>query len=211
MLFILVGNDPKARAIERRKVWKGAIEEIDAQATGPEEFASLAATDSLFGEPRAYRLQNVFLAEGERPLTGEAVLDIAEDLADSPHTFILEEEKLLAKPKAALQKAGAQITEIKSEAKKEPFNVFALGNALGNRDRKQLWLYLVRASAEGVAPESIAGILAWKARTMAASARSPAEKKEWAALSRNLVVMYHDSHRGLGDLSLYLERFALTL
>ena len=59
-------------------------------------------------------------------------------------------------------------------------------------------------------PEQIAGILAWKARAMLAISRMPAERKKLHALSRDIVCMYHDSHRGAGDLSLLLERFALA-
>lgn len=211
MLCVLIGSDPKSLAIERRKLWKSALQEIDAQTISPEEFASLAATDSLFGEVRGYRLQNVFALSENDSINGESVLDIAADLAASPHTFIFEEEKLLAKPRTALEKAGAKIAELKAEDKKAEFNVFAVGNALQRRDRKQLWLLLMAAFDAGIAPENISGILAWKARTMAASARSEADRKSWARTSRELVVMYHESHRGAGDLSLLLERFALTL
>ena len=192
-------------------MWKGGREEFDATNISLPEFASLAATDSLFGEPRAYRLQNIFALPEEVSFNGEMILEIAKDLATSPHTFILEEEKLLVGPRRALEKAGADIVETTAASKKEPFNVFALGGALGKRDRKQLWLLLMQAFDAGIAPETISGILAWKARSQAAAARSEADKKTWGRISRELVVMYHDSHRGMGDLALLLERFALTL
>lgn len=211
MLFVLIGTDARAKTAARHKIWKGVLSEIDAASVSLAEFASLAATDSLFGEPRAYRLQNVFALPEESGLNGDSIVGMAKDIAASPHMFILEEEKLLVGPKRALEKAGAKIVETAAATKKEPFNVFALGGALGKRDRKQLWLLLMSAFEGGVAPENIAGILAWKARTMCASAHSAPEKKEWAAISRKLVVMYHDSHRGAGDLALLLERFALTL
>jgi hypothetical protein len=211
MLVVIAGTDPKARAVERRKIWQGPLEEIETDKVSVEEFAALAATDSLFGEAKGYRLQNIFSTDAQRGLDGDAFIALAEALVSSPHTFILEEEKLLVGPKRALEKAGAKIIEIKAVEKKEPFNVFALGNALSARDRKKLWLGLTTAFASGVAPENIAGILAWKARTLASGARSEEDKKAWAALSRELVVMYHDSHRGLGDLALLLERFALRV
>jgi len=46
----------------------------------------------------------------------------------------------------------------------------------------------------------VAGLLCWKARAM-----------KDVKLSRELVKLYHDSHRGVGDLELLLERFALKL
>ena len=211
MLYVIVGTDPKQRAAARHKVWNGAYTDIDPASVSAEEFVSLIATDSLFGEVKAYRVQNVITLETEEGLSGETVLGIAQDLVESPHTFILEEDKLLAGPKRALEKAGATIVELKAAAKKEPFNVFALGGALGKRDRKALWLLLTQAFMGGVAPENIAGILAWKARSMIPAVRTEQEKKAWARISRELVVMYHESHRGGGDLALLLERFALTL
>jgi hypothetical protein len=211
MLYIIIGSDPKARAIARHKVWEGAMQDIDAAGMPIEELAALAATDSLFGEARGYRMQDIFALPEDSSIAGDSFLGIAEDLVASPHTFILEEEKLLAKPKTALERAGAKLAELKAEPKKAEFNVFAIGNALGHRDRKQLWLLLMAALEAGIAPENVSGILAWKARTMAVSARSEADRKTWARMSRELVVIYHESHRGMGDLGLLLERFALTI
>ena len=211
MLAVIVGSDPKAKSAERRKLWKGALQDIDPEAVSREAFAALAGTPSLFGEPRAYRLQNIFSSNAEEGLSADAILDMARDLSNSPHTFIFEEEKLLAKPKAALQKAGAEIIETKAVEKKETVNVFAMGDALAQKDRKKLWLLLMQAQKEGIAPENISGVLAWKARALVAGARSTEEKKVYAKLSRDLVVMYHESHRGAGELALLLERFALTL
>jgi hypothetical protein len=58
----------------------------------------------------------------------------------------------------------------------------------------------MQALRAGEKPEAIAALLAWKARAIGN-----------AALSRELTYMYHDSHRGAGDLELLLERFALKL
>lgn len=140
-------------------------------------------------------LRGVFASE-----RGEEFLDLAEGLVESPHTFIFEEEKLLKAPTEKLKKAGAKIEITKTEKKEYRFDQFGLTGALASRDRKKLWLGLVRALREGEKPEAIAGLLAWKARQVKDS-----------NLSRELVWMYHDSHRGLGDLALLLERFALKL
>ena len=52
----------------------------------------------------------------------------------------------------------------------------------------------------GEKPEAVAGLMAWKARQI-----------KNVKLSRELVALYHDSHRGAGELELLLERFALKL
>ncbi len=232
MLTVIIGPSVHEQREARRSAWKGPFADIDPRTVTPAELLALAATPALFGGAQGYRLQGLFsgkraaaqpeaaaYGEQEPPprrssedeLSGDGLLAIASDLVQSPHTFILEEEELPAGPRTALAGAGAHIVQLAEGKKKEPFNVFALANALGRRDRKQLWLLLMRARENNTAAENIAGMLAWKARSMLLSARTPAEREWWATLSRNLVIMYHESHRGAGDLSLLLERLALTI
>ncbi|MDO8518337.1 MAG: hypothetical protein Q7S26_03550 [bacterium] len=189
MLKILVGNLPTGRQ-EKQK------EELRWEDVSAEELAMLASTATLFGGARSFVLTGAL--GGERQ---EEFLDLAEVFVESPHTFVFEEEKLLKAPTTQLQKAGAIIeTEKKVEKKERGFDSFGLTSALGTRDRKKLWLGLVQALRAGEKPEALAGLLAWKARQI-----------KNARLSRELVVLYHDSHRGAGELSLLLERFALQL
>ena len=125
---------------------------------------------------------------------------MADVFAESPHIFIFEEEKLLKAPTTTLTKAGAKI-EIKKEEKKEwRFDQFGVAAALGARDKKKLWLALMASFRAGEKAEAVGGLLAWKARQMGDT-----------ELSRQLTFLYHDSHRGAGDLELLLERFALKL
>ncbi|HVV15208.1 MAG TPA: hypothetical protein VHD55_02300 [Candidatus Paceibacterota bacterium] len=186
MLTVVVGKSAKK---------KGA-EELKWEALAPEELSILASTEALFGGAKTYVLMGALA--GERM---EEFLDIAEVLAESPHTFIFEEEKLLKRETDILTKAGAKIEKKeKAAAGKSGFDPFGITFALGSRDKKKLWLGLTQAIRAGEKPEALAGLLAWKARQM-----------KDAKLSRELVWMYHDSHRGAGDLELLLERFALKL
>lgn len=213
MLIVIVGGEGATRAKTRHKYVKSGLEEL-APDFSMDELASLAGTPALFGGARSLFLRNALSGKGEEERSAERaeeLLAMAKGLADSPHLFIIEEEKLLAKPLEKLKKAGATIETLEAPKKKQEFNVFAIGDALARGDRKNLWLLLTKALRSGLAPENIAGVLAWKARTMCASARSSAEKQKFEKLSRDLVVMYHESHRGAGDLGLLLERFALTV
>jgi hypothetical protein len=191
MLLVFVGGSKK----------KSGAEELKWESVSTEELAALATTPALFGLPgqgggRTFAFMGALA--GER---GEEFLELAEALAESPHTFIFEEEKLLKAPTEVLKKAGAKIEVAKKEEKKEyKFDQYGLTTALANKDRKQLWLRLSKALREGEKPEAVAGLLAWKARAM-----------RDAELSRKIVFMYHDSHRGAGDLALLLEKFALKL
>ena len=174
---------------------KGAGEPLDWENLTSEDIGALASTPTLFGGTRTFVLQGAL--GGER---GDEFLDLADALAESPHTFILVEEKLLKAPRMAVEKAGGSVEEGKVVKKEYRFDQFGAAQALGTRDRKGLWLAIVHALRAGEKPEALAGLLAWKARAMGD-----------VALSRTLTFMYHDSHRGAGDLELLLERFALTL
>ncbi|MDE2071383.1 MAG: hypothetical protein KGI70_01450 [Patescibacteria group bacterium] len=174
---------------------RGHGEELKWEQLTPEELGSLASTSALFGGSRTFVLSSVLYSE-----RGEELLEFADALAESPHTFIVEEEKLLKAERIALEKAGAKIEEEKKVKSEYKFDNFGVATALGTKDRKKLWLALTAALRAGEKPEALAGLMAWKARQM-----------RDVALSRALTFMYHDAHRGLGDLELLLERFVLTL
>jgi hypothetical protein len=190
MMLVVVGNLPAGR----QGIKKGA-EELKWEAMSAEDLSTLASTPALFGGTRVFLLKGAIA--GER---GEEFLDLIEELEESPHTFIFEEEKLLKAPKDALAKAKIKIEENKTEKKEWRFDQYGIAAALGAHDKKRLWLGLMEAQAAGEKAEALAGLLAWKARQM-----------KDAKLSRELTWLYHDSHRGAGDLELLLERFALKL
>ena len=171
-----------------------------------EEILALATTSSLLGDQQTYKLSGAL--GGDR---AEEFFDIAKELVISPNQFIFFEEKLLKKATDKLAKVGAKIVVQAAPKKEEPFNVFALTYALAGRDRKKLWLLLLQALRAGVAPEAIAGILHWKVRSMVGERQAKYAPKELKHISHELVSLYHDSHRGAGELSLLLERFILLI
>lgn len=177
------------------------------EALAPDELLTIAATQSLLGGTQTYVLEGALA--GER---GEEFLDMAKELVASSHTFIFEEEKLLKKPSDALVKAGAKV-EMPAEKKKsaETFNMFGLASIFGTRDRKKFWIELNKAARMGAAPEAVAGMLHWKVRDMLSKGSTKYTRDELTVISRELVALYHDSHRGAGELELLLERFALKL
>jgi len=220
MLFVITGGDATSRADMRRKLVRGAIEELDVAAISAEELAAMASTQTLTGETLTFLIRSAFSSgksedgAGDTSIAedlGGALLEIAKGLAESPHTFVFDEEKLPVKIARELEAAGAKIETLEKAEKKTEFNVFGLADALAKRDRKTLWLLLMKALREGLAPENIAGVLAWKARTMLAASRAPDDREQLQKISRDIVVAYHDAHRGAGELGLLLERFVLNV
>ncbi len=181
-------------AVGKAKRRKGA-EELQWETVSAQELLAIASTPALFGGLRTLVFTGALAGEN-----AEEFLDIAKDLTSSPHTFVFEEEKLLKRETEIVTKAGGKVEKVESTKKEWGFDPFGLSFALGARDKKKLWLGLTQALRAGEKPETITGLLAWKARQM-----------KDANLSRQIVWMYHDSHRGAGDLELLLERFALKL
>src|ERR1051325_11575005 len=127
MLKVVVGT--KAKGDELR--WEGISQE---------ELRSIASTADMFGGTHTYVL--VGAVSGER---GEEFLDLADALAESPHTFIYEEEKLLKAQTDTLTKAGAKIEIAKAEKKEFRFDQYGVAQALGAKDKKKLWLGLMQS------------------------------------------------------------------
>ncbi len=208
MMYVIVGTDAGARGDVRRKVLKTVpVEELSWEDMNTEELGIIASTASLLGDTKIFLLTGA-LTDSER---GEENLLLVKLLVASSHTFVCEEEKLFKKQKDVLTKEHVTVYEVKEKKKEESFNIFSLANAFGSNDRKRAWLLLIKALSAGVPPENIIGVLHWKVRDMGAHAQKIYTKEELHQLSEDLIVMYHNAHRGLGDLSLQLERFILSL
>ena len=219
MMKVIVGTQPKERPggpdyfLQNPSGAAASMtEDLEWEKVSIEEVLAMATTMSLMGDMGSFRFSGALSGT-----SAEDFLDIAKDLAASPHQFIFTEEKLLKKVTDNLTKAGAQVVvypTVKKDSGKEggAFDVFSLTYAFAARDRKKLWLLYNEALRADVVPEAIAGILHWKVRDMVGKGeRGKYSKEELQRISSGLVGVYHDSHRGAGELSLLLERYILLL
>ncbi len=186
----------------------------------------------------------------ENKEAAEAILDRAEALGASENMILILEGKLDKKSLAKLEKFahkaeafdepkadGGRFMAVKSgggmSALGKDFNIFALTDALGARDRRQLWALFAKSQFREIAAEEISGVLFWQAKAMllageegataASTGLSPFvfgkaknyaknySPKELRELSSRLVSIYHDAHRGLHDFPIALERLALSI
>lgn len=172
------------------------------------EIATLASTPSLLGDTRVLVLEGALSNE-----RADEFFSILDGLLASPHLFIFEEEKLLKKPATLLaeKKVEVHVAPVEKKEAAESFNVFSIANAFALRDRKKMWLLLNAALQSNAAPEAVAGMLHWKVRDLLLKGSAAYTKAELRTLSRRLVVLYHESHRGGGELALLLERFILQV
>ncbi len=170
----------------------------------------------------------------ERKDVKEFLLERVKDIKESDNAFVFLERNIDA---SSVKKFGEHAQESKKfdalkKDERSAFNAFALADALGEREKTVLWTLVSEALLRGDNPESLSGMLFWQIKSMlvAQGARSASEaglkpfvfgkaqrfaknysREELITLSRRLISLYHEAHRGRSDLSLSLERFALSL
>src|SRR3989344_2529577 len=159
----------------------------------------------------------------------------AQEFSKSENAFVFLERSADATTLKKFEKSAQEIKKFETEKSprfaKGEFNTFALADALGTKDKKRLWSLLAEAFMRGVTPEEVGGVLFWQVKAMLAASGGGAadsglkpfvytkssryaegfQHSELVSLSRNLISIYHDSHRGLRDFSSALERFSLSI
>jgi hypothetical protein len=162
---------------------------------------------------------------------------------ESTNIFILVEGKVNAELKKAFEKSAEKVVECEEErgaggregggkGNKEEFNIFALADAVGQRDSFKAWSLYRQAVDAGTPPENIIGTIFWQLKSMilASEASSASEaglspfvfsKAKKAAtkysspelhdLTKKFVTLYHDGHRGEVDLESGVERVLFGL
>jgi hypothetical protein len=163
-------------------------------------FAATRATDEDEGENEEKETSNIL----------EEYLDM---LAVSDNVIIILAPKLAAaKAKKFAAKAKVEYTYDKPVARADArgFNS-ALVGALALRSREKLWLEIARARRAGDAPEMLHGLLHWKARDLMDNGSRVWTPKESRQLSLSLISLLQSSRRGGLELSLSLEKFALSI
>lgn len=123
----------------------------------------------------------------------------------APKLAALKAKKLVAKAKMAY-KFDTRLAPSESRG----FNS-NLVDALGARSCEKLWLELNRALSAGDAPEMLHGLLHWKARDLMAKGSRTWKPEEARKVSLALIELLQSSRRGGLDLSLSLEKFALSI
>ena len=240
MLYFLYGTDEEKAREKYRALIEGlqakrkdvTLFRINAQNWESDKFEELLHGRDLFGGKYIVSLNQVF----ELPEAKELVLAHLKDLAESPNIFLFLEKSL---DKATLSKIGkhaekAQEFTVKDEGLKikDKFNVFGVTDALGERDRKKLWVLLQKAYLADLPAEEIFWSLVWIVKAIAVaqvskSALEAGQKPfvyqkcsrfaknfkpgEIAKLHGELSRIYHESRRGKDEFDIALERLALSL
>ncbi|MDP3661378.1 MAG: hypothetical protein Q8R17_00785 [bacterium] len=218
MLYFFYGMDgvaarEKASALVKtlwEKQPEASVFKMGADDWNAATLGDLVGGQGLFHPISVVHLSGTFDNEEAK----EYILARLSELTDSPNIFVLVEGVVDIATVRAVTKTATKVQEFKkNKIEKAFFNVFSLADALGERNKKNLWVLYQKALLEGIAPENINGVLFWKVKDMLI-ARYPS--RSWSTdelknLSARFVALYHDSHRGKHEFPIALERLILTI
>jgi DNA polymerase III delta subunit len=122
--------------------------------------------------------------------------------------------------------------ELPIDKKGAVFNIFRFTDAIGARNKRQAWILYEEALAAGISPEEIFWKVVWQVKTMLLVLRTSSAEEagmktfpynkaknfiknfqvsELKDLSTFLVVGYHETRRGRGEMETLIEKFILGL
>lgn len=215
MIYLFYGSDTnKVRAkafawveAARAKAPDAVYLRIPAEEVSEGVLRSALSVQGLFFSKSLILLDDPFaLSE-----SGETVLKLIDELANSPNPVAIVAPKLLATRVKKLEAKAEKLFKIDiTEKATRGFNS-ALVNALGSKDSTGLWKELQKAYRQGDAPEMVHGLLHWKARDMMQKGNPKWGKEGARTLSRELIELVSDSRNGDLPLGVGLERFALSI
>jgi DNA polymerase III delta subunit len=239
MLYVFHGSEidisrTKAHSLLnslRTKKPDAAFIRVEADEWNTEMVKSHLESQGLFSNKYIVFLDRVT----EKAEARDGLLELLPDMKESPNIFIVLEGAVKAELKKAFDKHAEKIVESekaaasKFQAKKE-FNVFALADAVGSRDVFKSWSIYREAVDNGLEAESILGTLFWQVKSMALARGATSadetglnpfvfsKSKKYASnfseqelqkLLTDLIVVYHDGHRGMFNVELRIERLLL--
>ncbi len=205
---------------------------VTSEDWSDDKLTELIGGQGLFERKNIALLDTILSSKETLKEIAESFLTRLEEMAGSDNVFIVLEKEIDAKALAKFEKKAQKVwkCDIKARTEKKDFNVFALTDAFGRRDKKTLWALYQKAILNGSEPEELHGLLFWQVKSLlvAAQAKSADEaglkpfvwskaqsflknfkEGELSRISSSLVNMYHRARRGEVDFEVELEMFVL--
>jgi DNA polymerase III delta subunit len=237
MLYFIHGTDIK-KVVEKAhglvnamlvKKPNASLFKISTDNWSEETLQELLVSQALFENKYIVELSRLI----DREDVKESVVDSLKEIQESENIFIWLEEEVDSKTLSKIEKFAEKVQQFdaKKEFKKVEFNIFSLADALGNRDKKKLWM-LYQDAKKFFAVEEIHGTLFWQAKSMLISTKTKSatesglkpfvytkslkmaknfSPEELLNLSSKLISISHDSRRGIHDFDIALEKFCLEI
>lgn len=205
MIYLYTGNDQKNKIISIKKNFKKyEIVFLYGGEASKEIVFDYIQSNNLFGEPKAVVVENFF--SNNNLSVGEL-----EMMARSDTPFFVLEDKMLAAEEKKYKKylEGSEKFETK-EAKSSPaYNIFSITDAFANKDKINAWALYLHAIENGATPEAVSGVIFWKIKSLIISGSKKFTNDNLKKMSKEMVDIYHLSHRGDMDMKIGLEQFIL--
>ncbi len=230
MLHLYYGSDmiaARAKALKVLEEADAAIERIEAESYISPALLQVAESVSLFGDVSVYFIDS----PSSNNELWQDVIRAIETLQASSSLFVIVDGALLAAQVKAIAPYAAH-SEVFTKGTQMSLNVFALAEALSQRDKKNLWILLAAAQRHGLSAEEIIGTLWWQLKSMrlaeitqsaleagmkdypynkAKRALKHYKKGELEQLTESLLVVYHQGHGGEKDIWVGLEEWVLAI
>ncbi len=237
MLYFLYGTDIN----ESRKKLHALLDSLAKKRPDAEVFRlkednwNEATFQELLNAQGLFDQKYIAVLDGllEYKESAELVQESVEMMQSSSHIFLAIEHNPAKKIVDVVSKHAEKTQEFaKPERKKEFFNTFALGDALGSKDKKSLWVGYLEALKQGISAEEICGVLFWQVKniTLAMHTKSASESKlspfvdskarkfaknftknELREISSALVESTEKVRNGEGEMEVLLERVVLNV
>ena len=241
MLYLYHGADTQHARVKARtliaallkKKPDAALFRLDDETFSEAAFEEYMGGQGLFSEKYIVFLDKTFSNDKAK----EEILMRLKEMEASENIVIILEELLDKKTLTKLEKhaeksVACNATEHTKPKKREDFNVFALTDALGEKNKKQLWVLYQKAIRAGKSPEEIHGVLWWQLKTMLSVVVSQDERalklkpfvmnkahkftrnyseKELKQLSSDFLKLYHEARRGIVGFDVGLEKILLCI
>lgn len=211
-----------------------SVSKVDADSFDVRVFNELSQSRGLFSEKNLIVCDNILKNKEAEEFLNENL----KNLADSENIFLILEEKegeikKFAKNCEEFPAQGGPASDWKKE-----YNVFAITDVFGESNRKKLWVEYHKALRAGMEADfDVFWKLIWQLKMMfvavddsagagraieklkikpytLSKARAYArnfQKEDLKRMFGDLVRIYHDNRRGIGDYELSVERFILNL
>lgn len=237
MLYFLYGTDTN----ESRKKLQALLGSLAKKRPDAEVFRlkednwNEATFQELLNAQGLFDQKYIAVLDGllEYKESTELVVDNVKTMQESAHVFLMIENSPAKKVVEVVEKHAEKTQEFaRPEKKKEFFNTFALGDALGSKDKKSLWVGYLEALKQGVSAEEICGVLFWQVKNiiLAMETKSASEsklspfvdskarkfaknftKEELYRISSVLVDATEKVRNGEGEMEILLERVVLSV
>lgn len=219
----------------RKKNPHANIFRVEAENFSRGAFLEYLGGQSLFADKFLITLDGVLKDAEAR----DFIFNNLEAAKASHNVFVFLEEDLKKAELTEVKKFAEKVFEfdLPDSKKEKGFNIFSICDALGEKDKKKLWVLMNKAEREGVSPEEIFWKLSWQVKNMLIAkhallkgdraieklkispyALMKAKKyagnfteEELKGLFGKIVTLYHESRRGFSDFDTALEAFILGL